>query len=302
MLLSITLRQLEYAVAVARHESVTLAAGALHVSQPALSVALAQLEAHLGKPLFLRRPGGPMRPTSFGRAFLDRAERLLADLAELTTGPEISAPVTLACFEDLAPLLLAPLLARAARDCPDIRLTPLVAGFEALADHLARGRADLALTYDLGLDDSFVRHEVARLSPHAVLAAGHPLAERAELGLADLAAWPLILADQGLSIGHMRALFTRAGLVPHIAHRTPSLELMRSFAANGLGVGLSYSRPAPAESYDGQPLLTRPIRDAGAGEPVVLVRLKDSPLSASAERLAALIAGAEGLLQNPSRQ
>lgn len=42
----------------------------------------------------------------------------------------------------------------------------------------------------------------------------------------------------------MRALFTRAGLVPQIAHRAASLELMRSFAANGLGVGISYSRPA----------------------------------------------------------
>lgn len=48
-MLSVTLRQLEYAVAVARHESVTLAAGALHVSQPTLSVALAQLEGASGQ-------------------------------------------------------------------------------------------------------------------------------------------------------------------------------------------------------------------------------------------------------------
>lgn len=301
-MLSVTLRQLEYAVAVARHESVTLAAGALHVSQPALSVALAQLEAHLGKPLFLRRPGGPMRPTSFGRVFLDRAERILADLTRLTEGVETVAPVTLACFEDLAPLLLAPLLARAARDCPDIRITPLVAGFETLADHLARGRADLAITYDLGLDAGFDRHEIARLSPHAVLSAGHPLAHRASLTLADLAAEPLILADQGLSVGHMRALFTRLGLVPQIAHRAASLELMRSFAANSLGVGLSYSRPAPGESYDGQPLITRPLADAGQGEPVVLVRHRENPLSTSAERLAALIRASDWPLQNPSRQ
>lgn len=291
-MLSVTLRQLEYATAVARHESVSLAAGALHVSQPALSVALAQLEAQLGKPLFLRRPGGPMRPTSFGRAFLDRAEAILADLTRLTTGSDLAAPVTLVCFEDLAPLTLAPLLARAGRECPELRIVPLVAGFEVLADHLARGRADLAITYDLGLDAGLARQEIARLSPHAVLAATHPLAGRATLTLGDLAAEPLILADQGLSVGHMRALFTRAGLVPRIAHRTPSLELMRSFAANGLGVGLSYSRPAPGESYDGQPLITRPVSDAGAGEPVVLVHHRANPLSASAARLAALIAAA----------
>ncbi len=289
-MLSITLRQLEYAVAVGRAESVTIAADLLHVSQPALSVALAQLEGQLGKPLFLRRPGGPMRPTSFGRGFLDRAEVILADLSRLTEGEASAAPVTLACFEDLAPLILAPLLARARQACPDITITPLVAGFEALADHLARGRADLAITYDLGLDGAMVRQELTRLQPHAVLPAGHPLGAHPTLTLADLAKQPLILADQGLSIGHMRALFTRAGLVPQIARRVASLELMRSFAANGLGVGVSYSRPVPGHSYDGQPLLTRPIIDAGPGEPVVLVHNRANPLSASAERLASLIA------------
>lgn len=288
-MLSITLRQLEYAVAVGRAESVTLAAERLHVSQPALSVALAQLEAHLGKPLFLRRPGGPMRPTSFGRGFLERAEAILADVTRLTEGEAEAAPVTLACFEDLAPLLLAPLLSHARLTSPALRVTPLVAGFEALADHLTRGRADLAITYDLGLDAGFERTEIARLAPHAVLPAGHPLTAGPALTLADLAAWPLILADQGLSLGHMRGLFTRAGLVPQIAHRAASLELMRSFAANGLGVGLSYSRPAPGQSYDGQPLQTRPITDAGPGEPVVLVRHRANPLSASADALARLI-------------
>lgn len=294
-MLSITLRQLEYAVAVRRAESVTLAAERLHVSQPALSVALAQIEAHLGKPLFLRRPGGPMLATGFGRAFLDRAEAVLADMAVLTE--TAAAPVTLACFEDLAPLILAPLLARARTQCPDIRITPLVADFEVLADLLARGRADLAITYDLGLDASFAREEIARLGPHAILAADHPLAARTSLSLADLASQPLILADQGLSVGHMRALFTRAGLTPQIAHRAASLELMRSFAANGLGVGLSYTRPAPGQSYDGQDLVARPVDDAGPGEPVVLVRHRANPLPASADRLAALIAAAQLPLQ-----
>lgn len=289
-MLSITLRQLEYAVAVTRTQSVTLAAESLHVSQPALSVALAQLEAHLGKALFLRRPGGPTLPTSFGRGFLERAEAILADLTRLTTGSESRpAPVTLGCFEDLAPLLLAPLLAQLAKAHPEITVTPRVGGFEDLAGDLARGRIDLVLTYDLGLGAGFTRTEIARLSPHAVLGVAHPLAEGAEISLADLATQPLILADQGLSLGHMRALFTRAGLVPQVAHRAASLETMRSFAANGLGIGISYTRPAPSQSYDGRPLVTRPITDAGLGEPVVLVRNAANPLSASAEALADLI-------------
>jgi len=295
-MLSVTLRQLEYATAVARTQSVTLAAQSLNVSQPALSVALAQLEAQVGQPLFLRRPGGPMVPTSWGRAFLEEAARILSDLARLTSGGAARAtPVTLGCFEDLAPLILAPLLTRLAAAAPDIALIPQVGGFEAMADDLARGRIDLALTYDLGLDRRFVRTEVARFAPHAVLAPDHLLAGRGELTLADLADGPLILADQGLSVGHMRALFTRAGLSPQIAHRVATLELMRSFAANGLGIGLSYTRPAPHQSYDGKPLVTRPVTDAGAGEPIVLVHHGENPLSASAAALAELIARAIAL-------
>jgi len=54
--------------------------------------------------------------------------------------------------------------------------------------------------------------------------------------------------------------------------------------------------PAPGVTYDGRPLVTRPGADAGPGEPVVLVRHAQNPLSAAAEDLAALIA-AEPLLQ-----
>ncbi|HEX9859533.1 MAG TPA: LysR substrate-binding domain-containing protein, partial [Paracoccaceae bacterium] len=118
--------------------------------------------------------------------------------------------------------------------------------------------------------------------------------------LAQLAREPLILADQGLSLGHMRALFSQRGLAPTIAHRTATLELMRSFAANGLGVGLSYTRPAPAHSYDGQPLALRRIADAGPGEPVVLARLAANPLSANAACLAEAITALPDLLPRNS--
>jgi DNA-binding transcriptional LysR family regulator len=263
-MLSTTLRQLEYACAIARHGGLTAAALALHVSQPALSVALAQVERQLGQPLFLRRPGGPLVPTPFGRGWLAAAEAQLDAVAGLMSGAVRSAPLRLAMFEDLAPILLAPLLAET-----DLPLTPRVMGFEALTDALLQGQADIALTWDLGLPPAIGRLVLIRLPPQAVLAADHPLARRTSLTLSDLAAEPLVLTDQGLSIGHMRALFAQRGLAPRIAHRCATLDLMRSFAANGLGVGLSYAQPAPRESPDGKALVVVPVTDAGR-EPLVL--------------------------------
>lgn len=285
-MLSLTLRQLEYAVAVARHGGVTAAAHALHVSQPALSVALSQLEALLGRPLFLRRAGGRVLPSSFGRVWLEQAEAQLAGLAALVRSDTTEAQARLVIFSDLAPTCLAPLLATA--QLHGLALVPQVLGFEPLAEALHQGRADLALTWDLGLDIGIERRVLARIAPHAVLHPDHPLALRPALALADLATEPLVLADQGLSLGHMRALFSNAGLAPRIAHRTASLELMRSYAANGLGVGISYTNPASRQSQDGQALVTRPITDAGT-EPLVLARLAGNPLSEAALRLAALL-------------
>ncbi len=101
-----------------------------------------------------------------------------------------------------------------------------------------------------------------------------------------------MLTDQGQSIDHMRALFSRAGIQPRIAHRCATLDLMRSFAANGLGIGLSYSQPAPRISADGLPFVVRPLTDAGT-EPVILALpagLADPPdLAPLRQRLAELL-------------
>jgi DNA-binding transcriptional LysR family regulator len=297
-MIQVTIRQLEYATATARFGGVTAAAEALHISQPALSVALAQLEATLGQPLFLRRPGGRITPTSFGRTWLAEAEVQLAALSRLMSGTTPAAPVRLAVFEDLAPALLAPLLRRLASAAPALLVEPEVLSFEALTEGLRQGRVDLALTWDLGLDAGYEKTVLHEVPPHAVLPQDHPLAARARRGLTlqALSDQPLILADQGLSIGHIRAIFAQKGLPCRIAHRTASLELMRSFAANGLGIGISYTRPAGRRSHDGARLATVPITDAGS-EPIILARVEKNALSSPAQHLATLIPDLIGAAQ-----
>lgn len=289
-MLPVTVRQIEYATATARFGGVTAAAEALHISQPALSVALAQLETTLGQPLFLRRPGGRITQTAFGRTWLAEAQTQLDALTRLMSGDIPSAPVRLACFEDLAPTLLAPTLRRIAAAAPGLLVEPAILPFEAIAEGLRAGRVDLAITWDLGLDTTCDRVVLRRVAPHAVVSSDNPLAALAKRGttLAAVAEHPLILADQGLSLGHMRALFSARGLPFTVAHRTASLELMRSFAANGFGVGLSYTRPAGRRSQDGAGLAAVTISDAGT-EPIVLARLAANPLPPEAEHLASLI-------------
>jgi DNA-binding transcriptional LysR family regulator len=77
----LNLRHLDAVVAVAEARSISAAALAVNMSQPALTQAIARLEQRLGRPLFERQPQG-VRPTRAGDLFLPRAARGLARLTE----------------------------------------------------------------------------------------------------------------------------------------------------------------------------------------------------------------------------
>lgn len=293
-MLYLTLRHYEYATAVAHHGSLSAAAQALHVSQPALSNALTRIEEHLGHALFLRRRGAALVLTPQGREFAAQAQTLLDQAAVLET-PNMTPPgmrrLSLGCFTDLAPFLLTPALKILRSALPGVQIDFHADPFETLISALTKSEIDMALSYDLGLDSSFNRHELGRIAPHALMPPDHPLALQTSVTLADLTDHPLILSQEGLSLQHMLSLFKSKGLVPKVACRTASLELSRSLAANGEGVGVSYSLPPGRFSYDGKPLAIVPISDPEAEEPIVLVSHVQAPTDTVIGTAQAALAG-----------
>lgn len=285
-MLYLTLRQIEYVVAVARAGSLAQAAQNLHVSQPALSVALSVVEKRLGQKLFNRRKGSPITLTAFARTYITEAEALLIQAQRLEDPASLSRIVngtlTLGCFEDLAPLYLAPVLKALRQGLPDVVLRWRIYDFENLARHMREGQVDLAITYDLGLDANFDKTRLKAVSPHAFMAAGAALARQPTLSFADLATEQLILFEEGLSVRHMLNLFRQGGHNPKVAHRVHSLEVMRSLAANGEGIGIAYTLPPGDFSYDGNRVVTRKISDQTAIEPVILARSNHLPELAAA--------------------
>jgi DNA-binding transcriptional LysR family regulator len=287
--LPITLRQLEYAVAVGQLKGVSLAATELNVSQPAISMAIARLEEEVGRPLFIRRRGSLVVPTSFGRPFLREAQSVLAAAGRLIDPDEgalaAPTPVAVGCFTDLAPILLAPALTRFRKHHPAISVTTQVGDFDSLTEALRGGRIDFALTYELGFDGGFVRQKLASLQPHAIVATDHWLAGRQTVTLRELAGDALILSDQTRSVQHLLELFHRVGVDPHIAQRDASLETMRSLSANDFGVGIAYTRPTPRQSYDGRPLAVVEIADEAAAALIVMATHRTNPPTPSAQSL-----------------
>lgn len=282
-MLYLSLRQYEYVCAIGRHGSLSAAAQRLNVSQPALSNALSRVEEQLGYALFIRRRGASMALTPQGRSFIEQAEALLASAARLerADGTDTSAAqLRLGCFVDLAPFLLAPALRYLRTELPEVAISYRVDSFEGLITGLIDGRIDLALTYGLSMDAGFTRQTLFTRSPHALMAPDHPLATRGQVSLRDLAVYPLILSDEGLSAQHMLGLFRTIRETPTVSHRAASLEIQRSLAAHNEGVALSYANPPVQVSYDGMPLISLPVIDTFAAEPVVLVRHGTGPASA----------------------
>jgi len=293
-MLSVTLKRIEHAVAVHDHGGVSAAARALNVSQPSVSVSLAQLEAELGRRLFVRRKGQGIKPTTFGSTFIQEARLVLGQARALmdsrTSGSEATGRCAVGCFEDLAPFHLAGIVRSFAQECPNIQVTYEVSGFDRLARDLRQGAVDVALTYDLGLDDTIDRHVLAHVRPHALVAATHHCADQNTITLRDLANDPLILTKQDLSWQHILDLFRMNDIEPRVGTHAGSFELQRSFVANGLGVAVCYVRPRALTSYDGKELCALEISDELQEQPILMAHSSSNPPTAATRQVMQLIA------------
>lgn len=287
-----TLRQYEYILAVAQTGSLTDAAAQLNVSQPSLSVAISRVEDTLGQPIFVRRKGAAIKITPFGHRFINEAQRLVALAQSIETGVDRSRTFVLGCFDDIAPWYLAPTLKHLQNSFADITFQGREGGFANLATDLNEGRIDLALSYDVGFDDRFQRRSLRSIAPTVFLSNGHTLTRNDHITLQQLEDHPLILSSEGLSESFVKRIFERLGLSPNIAIRAASLESMRSLAAHGMGVGLSYTCPPTDTSYDGCPLQTRPVSSPEAVADIALIwsrlRQEDPVFRQISDQIAAL--------------
>ena len=284
--MNLTLTQLRYLVAVARHGSVTAAARMLNVSQPSISVAIDNVEATLGQKLFVRQRGSGIALTSFGRGAVAKAKQVLAEADELvglgTRDADVGGELVLGCFEDLAPYFAPALIRAFSQRCPSVTVVVRDETFETLGRRLGDAAIDLGLTYDLGLPSHFARILLHELRPHALLPQGHALASQGSVSLAELATHPLVTTDQPHSWQHMLDLFLSRGLSPVSQSTTSSFELQRSMVANGFGVAVSYTRPYGDRSYDGLPLVCKPLSDPLPMQRIILTHDTRQRLSKAA--------------------
>lgn len=194
--------------------------------------------------------------------------------------------LAIGCFSTFGPFVLPALVGRLTRATGDLELTLIEGDQHRVQESLISGTTELALLYDLDLPDELEVETLAELEPYVLLADGHPLARHATVTPEQLQPYPMVLLDAPPSRDYFPSILASAGVTPNIAFRSASLETVRGFVAQGLGYTLLVTKPASTLSYDGKPLLSRPLDAAVNTSRIVLATTKGVELSDAAATLA----------------
>ncbi|MBP2296043.1 LysR substrate-binding domain-containing protein [Azospirillum rugosum] len=238
-----TLEQLRIFVAVAEQQHVTRAAGALHLTQSAVSAAIANLEARHAVQLF-NRVGRRIELTEAGTLFLDEAravlaraeaaERLLADLSALRRGR-----VTVHASQTIIGYWLPERLVAFRDRYPDVDVGVAAGNTAQVAQAVLDGAADLGLV-EGEVDDPLLAQATLPGDRMAlVVAGGHPWHGRARLEADELPASPWVLREVGSGTrSAFEEALRRQGVAPErlpVVLELPSNEAVLSAVTAGAG-------------------------------------------------------------------
>lgn len=258
---AVNFNQLEYLVSVMREGSYADAARALYVTPQAVSKAIGDLERELGRPLFQKR-GRRVEPTPFAIDFSRRAEEVVRQFAELKEYAGLHAQegdpcgaVTLAlpAVDARGQLLATEDFASFHALHPSILVKPQFHQSEICLSAFVEGFVDAAVVFGSYSDAGVRCTKLLDFSPSLMVHAGHPLAGRSSVALADLDG---LLMARPLDMRHVYAtLVKRIGRLaaqPIFADVEGSAAGHVAFLRNG-GAFLA-SRYAFADIEDAVPL------------------------------------------------
>src|SRR5215831_4503949 len=301
-----SLRQLQYAVAVADTRSFRRAAERCGVSQPSLSAQLAQLEGALGVRLF-ERDRRRVLPTPAGEGLIERARRVLVDADDLIdaarrSGDPLAGTLAIGVIPTVSPYLLPAAASAIRRAHPRLTVRWLEDKTEPLARELHAGRLDaalLALEADLGgplLREVIGRDRFVLATPRT-----HPLAKPTRPArLGDLRGAPLLLLDDGHCLRDQALAVCGGARAEELAFRATSLPTLAQMVSAGAGITL-LPRMAIATEGRRAGLAVRPLADERAFRTLALVWRPSSPLGPALRTLAGTIrASYEKTARSPS--
>jgi LysR family cys regulon transcriptional activator len=235
--------------AVRQKMNLTAAARTLHTSQPGVSKAIIELEEELGVSVFARHGKRILGLTPPGQQVLDAAERIMNEIDNLKKlardfagSPE--GTLRLATTHTQARYVLPPIVQRFSQKYPQVRFKMLQGNPPQIAAMLAAGQADVGMATETLSETAGLRSIPVFDWEHvAVFRTPHPLERMARhperITLKELAKYPLVTYETHFTgRGRIDAAFAAAGIEPSIVLEAIDADVIKTYAAAGMGVGI----------------------------------------------------------------
>lgn len=245
------LRQLQYLLAVVESGGFTRAASRLHVSQPAISLAIQQLEQRLGVRLLERRDR-QVRTTPAGDRLVAHAREILSRvaLAEQAArqgeAPE-PQPIRIGVPVLIGSTWLPDVIAQFVEAHPDIRPTVLPMGAREVERRVAAGDIDVGIVSDYQASAHIELRHLFDAEMGVAMSADHPMATLVRVAWADFLVQPLVLLPRGY---HQRerveAEAVRRKRQLNVVAESDLLPVLKALLARGAGIGTLLTTSASA--------------------------------------------------------
>ncbi|HEY4371226.1 MAG TPA: LysR substrate-binding domain-containing protein [Burkholderiales bacterium] len=267
-------------------------ARSLHVSQPAVSIALGDLERGLGLKLFERTAKGVV-PNAYGECLIRQARVVLASLAQARDEMQAlhsgaSGKIKVGALPAMTPGLLPQAIALLKEKAPLTRVMVQEGPMEALLPELRRGAVDLIVGRLPGHGAPAEVEEEALYSGHNVVVAGprHPLARRKRVSWQELVGYPWVLPPAGtLSREPLEAMLQKHGLgMPADCLETLSIHVITGYLQRTRAVGV-LSQVVAGHYIESGMLAQLPLALPDPQRPIGMTWNRHHPLSAAAQGL-----------------
>ena len=257
-------RLLEAFRAVVDHRSVTAAATAMGVTQPAVSTQIARLEETIGFALF-ERSGGRLKPTPEGLLFYAEATRVLGEVDRLeTTTAQIregqAGRLTIASHPWAAISLLPKLVSEFLAQRPGVSVRLISRHSDVVSQLLPSESFDIGIA-ELPIDETSVKLTRFQMRCVVVLPPRHALASRKLLTPDLLSGLPMVAPARSLQLApKLLGAFTSAGAQLNAVVEADFLASLCGLVA--AGTGWSLVDPLSAEGFGSLGLVARPFEPA----------------------------------------
>ena len=287
------MQQLRYVVAVARTGNFSRAAEQCHVAQPSLSQQILKLEDELGERLFDRQKR-VVKLTPHGDVFLRRANHILHEVEaarrEAAEAKDLlRGAITIGVLPTIAPYLLPETLAKFTKRYPGVEIVVQEDTTARLVKHTLAYEIDFAL---VSLPIAEERLAVRNLFAEELMLAlppGHPLTEKGQIRVGDLAGERLIVMKEGHCLGDQVLNFCeRRDWHPQISFRSAQLETIQALVSAGLGLSLIPAMAAMSGRKDVPKY--RSLASPRPQRKIVAVWPKPRPLARAANEFLKLVA------------